>query len=153
MAVTERDLERSARAAVQRIEADLGIANILRELEELPGLIRQQQEAVRAARQAVEEAKTNVENAEAILTALISDEKDYRTGKARFSNDTARKAELTKRKTTDPTYLEAAKGLAMAEEAASSAQFDLDLLLNRFAAVRSVAGLTTQRLRILGGDN
>lgn len=152
MAITERDVKQAARDAVRRIEQDLGIDFIINDLSSLPEEIRKQQEAVRAARKAVEEAQSEVALAEATLTALIGAETDDRTGKAKFSNDTARRAELAKRKTADPTYLEAAQRLANAQEAADSAQFDLDLLLNRFSAIRHVAGIASQRLRILGGD-
>src|SRR5690606_29036506 len=86
--------------AAKQIEADLGVDRILQELSELPEAIRRQQEAVRAARLAVDEARTEAENAEALLMAEITAATDDRTGKPVFSNDTARKAELARRKTT-----------------------------------------------------
>lgn len=142
-----------ARSAARQIEADLGVDQILRELAELPDAIRRQQEAVRAARQAVDEARADVENIEAALMAVINTELDPRTGKPAFSNDTARKAELARRKSADEAYQAASKKLAEAQKALDGAQFDLDYLVNRFSAVRARARLTTERLALIGGGN
>lgn len=142
-----------ARSAARQIEADLGVDQILRELAELPDAIRRQQEAVRAARQAVDEARADLETIEAALMAEIVSMEDPRTGKPAFPNEQARKAELARRKSVDPTYLTAAKRLTDAQEALDGAQFDLDYLVNRFSAVRARARLTTERLALIGGGN
>lgn len=146
MALAERVV-----VAANEIEQQLGLEYIVRRLMELPGQIRMQQDAVAAAKQAVEQAKGELELAEAILTVEISEAKDPRTGKALFSNAEARKAELAKRMATSQEYQAAAQTLAAAEEAHRSAQFDLDLLVNEFSAIRNVAALQARRLEIIAG--
>jgi len=149
---TQRPLELARRAARQ-IEADLGVEHIEQELLSLPDQIRQQQDAVRAARQAVEEAKTELDNCEAAIMASIVAADDPRTGKPAFPNEQARKAELARRKSADEVYQEAARKLAEAQQALDTAQFDLELLVNRFSAVRARAYLTSERLALIGGGN
>lgn len=142
-----------ALAAARFIEADLGIPQLIEQVQQLPDEIRRQQAAVQAARQTVEEAREAVELLEAALMSDISAAVDPRTGKPAYSNDAARKAELARRKAASGDYQVAARRLAEAEASLAAAQFDLDLFLNRFAAARSLVNLQAARLNLIGGDH
>src|SRR5690606_17404399 len=135
--------------AAREIEQHLGLDYLVQRLMELPGQIRMQQEAVAAAKQAVEQARSELELAEAVLTAEIGEAKDMKTGKPLFPNAEARKAELQKRMAASEEYQAAAKALAEAEEAHRRAQFYLDLLVNEFSAARNVAAIQARRLELI----
>jgi len=140
-------------SAARAVEADMGIPHLIERLTQLPDDIRRQQDLVHAARQAVEEARETLELIEANLMAEISAALDPRTGKPAFGNETARKAELARRKTLSTEYGDAARQLADAESNLAAAQYDLELLLHRFSAVRALADLQAARLKLIGGDN
>lgn len=138
------------RHAAREIEAELGVQVLQEELLQLPGEIRRQQDAVRAAKQAVEDLRAQVEAAEANLMLAIS-AATTDAGKPAYSNDTARKAELARRKSTDPEYTQAVRALQDAEASLATAQADLDQLVNRFSAIRHLTDLQAARLRLLAG--
>ena len=166
MAVTHEEVQRAQELAVaekaradaiaarwqaaREIEAELGVQVLQEELLRLPEEIRRQQEAVRAAKQAVEELRAQVEAAEANLMLAISAATDA-NGKPAFSNDSARKAELARRKSTDPDYTNAVRALQDAEASLATAQADLDQLVNRFSSIRHLTDLQAARLRLLAG--
>jgi len=142
-----------ALAAARFIEADLGIPQLIEQVQQLPDEIRRQQAAVQAARQTVDEAREVLELMEAALMSEISAAVDPRTGKPAFSNEAARKAELARRKAANEEYQAAARQLAEAEATLAAAQADLDLLCNRFSAARSLVNLQAARLNLIGGDH
>lgn len=137
------------RTAVSEVEHNLGLENVVNLLHDLPGTIRTQQETVSTLRQQLEDARAELETAEALLMVTITEAVDPKSGKAAYPNDTARKAELAKRRQFDPAYATAASRVRELESALASAQVDLDLLLNRFAAARKLADLTAARLNLL----
>lgn len=153
-----KQVERMAEAAAKRvrdtmletmreIEQQLQLDALLEKLYQYPELIRHQQDAVSLAKQGVDAASSEVEFQTAVLQAQIAEERDG--GKARFSNDTLRRAELAKRQATDPAYKAAAEALSRAEEAHRSAQFDLERLHNEFAAVRRALDVQSRRLAMM----
>lgn len=145
MAITQEHLD-----TFRLVNDSLGVDRIVNRLAELPSQIQAQQATVAGLRQAVRLAEADLLTAEAILTAAISDEVDPRTGKPAYSNDTARKAELAKRKSTDAAYQAAAAAYRETEQRLNDAQFELDRLLNDFSAQRTVGRLVEAQLRLLG---
>lgn len=137
------------RATVSEAERNLGLENVVNLLHDLPAAIRQQQEVVANLRRQAEDAKAELETAEALLMAEIAEAVDPKSGKPAYPNDTARKAELVKRRQFDPARVRAASQARELESALASAQADLDLLVNRFAAARKLADLTVARLNLL----
>lgn len=153
-----KQVERMAEAAAERvrdtmletmreIEQQLQLDALLTKLYQYPDLIRHQQDAVSFAKQRVDSAQSEVELQTALLQAQIAEEKEG--GKARFSNDTARRAELAKRQATDPAFKAAMEELTKVEETYRSAQFDLERLNNEFAAVRRALDVQSRRLAMM----
>jgi len=142
MAVTEEtvlvpvDVSAVRRQITLQIKNELGIDQLLDRMLAYPADLRRAQEAAAAARRAVEEARGELQLQESILVAEIAAEIDPKTGKAAFSNETARRAELEKRKSASADYQAAAKKLAGAEEALQAAQLTVEQLEREFSAIR-----------------
>ncbi len=136
----------------REIETELGVNDLARRLMEYPQEIRREQDAVEAARQQMAEAKSGLQLHESLLAAQINGEINPNTGKAMYSNDAARKAELAKRQAEDPGYQEALAKVRDAESALNAAQFDLDMLKDKFSAMKTVAGLIEGQLRLYAGS-
>lgn len=144
MAIAERELvgeqvvdtSSVRRQITMQIRQELGIDQLLDKMLAFPAELRRHQEAAAAARRAVEEARGELQLQESILVAEITSATDPKTGKALFSNDAARRAELEKRKSTSADYQAAAKKLADAEEALRSAELEVEQLKNEFSAIR-----------------
>lgn len=137
------------RAAVTEAEDSLRIREILNLLHDLPAAIRQQQETVAHLRSQLDDARMELETAEAMLLAAVTEAVDPKTGKALYGNEQARKAALAQRRASDPAYQAAASKVRELESAVASAQADLDLLTNRFAAARKLADLVAARLNLM----
>lgn len=142
-------IRQEIRSAVTDVERNLGLDNLTNLLHDLPAAIRQQQETVAQLRQQLDDARVELETAEAMLITAISEEIDPKTGKPVYSNETARRAALAQRRSSDPAYAAAASKVRELESALASAQADLDLLLNRFTSARKLADLTAARLNLL----
>lgn len=136
MAVSLRDVTDIRRQVVLEILEERGIDELVAKMLAYPAEIRRHQEAAAVARRAVEEARGELQLQESILMAEIVSATDPKTGKALFSNDAARRAELEKRKSTSADYQAAAKKLADAEEALRSAELEVEQLKHEFSAVR-----------------
>ncbi len=152
MAVREFQLEhRGPIALALQMEQQFQVDELITRLMSYPKQIEQQQEAVKEAKQVVKEAEGELQLAESLLMAEIQIATDPRTGKAMFSNDTARKAELAKRQAGNEGYQSALQRLRDAESALGTAQFELDKLLNEFSALKVVGDMTAGRLRLMAG--
>jgi len=101
-----------------------------------------------AARGDFKDAESEREQEEAILMAAISAEVDPNTGKAAFSNDKARQAELIVRKKLSPEYQEVEAAVTEAEREVNSAQFELERLQDEYKSYRYVADLTARELAL-----
>lgn len=152
MAIRDFQLEHKGPIALaMQLEQRLQVDEITTRLMSYPEQIARQQEAAQAAKQTVEESKGELQLAESLLMAEIQAAVDPRTGKAMFSNDTARKAELAQRQAGDEQYQTALQRLRDAESALSTAQFELDRLFNEFSALKAIAGMTAGRLNLMAG--
>lgn len=148
-ATLQEMVHQEIRATMADVERHLDLDNLLNLLRELPVAIRQQQETVTNLRRQLDDARTELETAEAFLMVTITEAVDPKSGKPAYPNETARKAELAKRRQFDPAYVQAASRVRELESALASAQADLDLLINRFAAARKLAELTAARLHLM----
>lgn len=133
----------------KQVEDTFGIPFIAQRLEQYPEEIRHQQNAIKAAKQAVAEAREEVEYQETLLRAEIANAINPVTSKAAYSNDEARKTELTCRKRVSAPYKEAMQKLRAAEDAMEGAQFDYDKLVRKFGATMAASELATGRLKLL----
>ncbi|MTI95217.1 MAG: hypothetical protein FH749_06970 [Firmicutes bacterium] len=120
-------------------------------LREAPLEIRQRKEDLRSMYEGLQNAEQGLKLAEADLMTDISAETDPETGKAVFSNEKARAAELTRRKAHDPTYLEAQKEQRAAKADYEGAKDELDEIVDKYRSYRVIAELTTAELRLLAG--
>lgn len=134
------------------IAALFNVEQILQRLRELPGEIRKQQQALAEAKDCLQEAEEELKLAEGMLVTLIASEKDPRNGKARYSNQAARDAELAKRKASDPDYQTALKAYKQAQQAVDSAKFDLDAKYNEFSAIKAAAEVSGSYMRLMAAS-
>ena len=135
--------------ATQNLLEQFGSAKAKAAILELPDMIRAKRGAVAEARINLQDASNYVKEAEAILTAIIAGEVGE-NGKPKYTNAETRSAELLIRKRKDVLYQEAEATYRAAEQAANNAQFDLDLLYDRFRAWRSVNKVIAAELSVLG---
>jgi hypothetical protein len=139
--------------AAKSIAQASGLNNIKEQLASLPGSIREQKNLVANLAQVVKDKKAELMQEEAILASMIASELDPKTGKAAFSNQAARDAELIIRKKNSPQYMEAEKELQEAETELNNAQFKLEELQDSFRSYRLLARITCTELAIFGGEN
>lgn len=135
-------------AAAKQLEQDTGAGDMSKRILEFPTKIREQQKIVRVAKEVYDDAKGNLSQAEAAIVSDIAGTLDDK-GKPKFSNAESRKAEFEKRGRTDPDYQAALQAFDIAEEKYSSAQFDLQLLQDEFAAHRTVGDILAGRLKMM----
>jgi hypothetical protein len=144
---------------VAMIEAAKSIINmtnltsIKEQLSTLPGQIRLQKQTVSELSRAAKEAQIALGQEEAILAAAISVEIDPKTGKAKYSNQAARDAELAIRKKSSAAINEAERIYKILEANLNEAQFKLEELQDQFRAVRILARIACTEIALLGGDN
>lgn len=141
----------AATQAIEQMIDEMGVGNILDKLYTLPDAIKGTEEDLLAARRGMEAAKGEMELAKQIVVAVVAEEKDHMTGKARFSNAETRSAEVTRRLSFNEDYLEAKKEFQAAEDAVSSAQFELTKLHNEFSAAKIVGQILAAKMNLLAG--
>jgi hypothetical protein len=135
----------------KELETKLDVDNFTSSIKAMPEKIRIQSEVCKEARTAFEVAKSEIVNAESMLMAEITAE-THENGKAKFSNDATRRAELELRKKTDWDYTEAWGPYKAALDEMENAQFKLDQLTNEFRAFQIVGGLLAARLSLMKLD-
>lgn len=134
--------------AADEILSAYNTENLRHSLAQYPRRIFNARQAVNQARKALKDAELERDTAEAELILLISIETDER-GKAKFSNQQTRDAELARRKATTPEYVEAAGKVAEAEAEWVAAQDTLQMLLDEYQSARIVARLIASELAVV----
>jgi archaellum component FlaC len=121
------------------------------ELEQYPDKIRDQKSKVRDLKQTFGDVDADRASRELELMADIADETDPATGKAKFSNEKARQAELAKRCRADQDYNISARLSREAETAVNQAQDELERLENKYRSCRYRAEIIAAELRFWVG--
>lgn len=135
----------------QELEKQLDVKSFQENIMALPGKIRIQKEVCKQARTTFEEAKASLVNAEAMLATMIAAEVNE-SGKPRFSNDNARRAELEIRKQHDFDYQQAWGPYKEALDAMDAEQFKLEQLQDELKAYQVVGGVLAARLSLMRVD-
>lgn len=134
--------------AINSLLAAYNTENLRHSLMAYPARIKVQREVVAQARKAWEEAEMARATAEAELVLTISLETDEK-GKAKFSNAEQRSAELLRRKSTAPGYLETAEKASAAKDALNEAQDTLQMLLDEYQSARIAARLIAAEMSVI----
>jgi len=118
--------------AVKQLKAQYGIQPIKTNILILPAQINDAKlkvvnlkQSLKNAKDLLDSAKDNLKSAEAMLMMEIAEEKDE-SGKAKFSNDAKRNAELARRCKSDPDCLQAHEALKQAQKQYDDIQFEID---------------------------
>lgn len=122
------------------------------ELEQYPEQIRQQKAKVRDLKRQFDDIDQDRAVRELEILSEITNETDPGTGKAKYSNDKSRQAELAKRTKMDPEYIAAAQKSRNAEMALNQAQDELEMLENKYRSCRYKAEVIAGELRFWAGD-
>lgn len=138
--------------AAQALLKEYGAEGLRTMLVSFPGDIVRQKGIVRMKRERHEDARLEHDLREAELLSEITCEVMTESGKARFSNDTARKAELMKRQQVDAEYRQKFQAMRTAENELGEEQDKLDGLADKFKAMRYVMALMTQELALLATE-
>ncbi len=138
-------------ALAGNIEETMNLQGIVKKILAYPEQIAHKQDELRNTKNVLEQEKAELLFIEQMLMVEITEEQNPTTGKAMFTNDTARKAELAKRIKESKEYQSLLKNHKTLENAAQTVQFDLDRLTNEFSTMKIVAELTTARLNLLAG--
>ena len=121
-------------------------------LRGFPYIIKEQKQKVREAREIFSQADMDRTLEEANLMTDIAADIDPGTGKARYSNDKTRQAELIRRKLNSDDYKVAEQSSKEAEYVLNETQDELDQLVDEFKSYRYIVSLTTQELALLAGS-
>lgn len=138
----------AAHEAARQMIAEMRIDAVLDKLYSFPAEIRHQQDALVSARRNLDDARSNLELAKQVVVAGVIEEKNG-DGKAKYSNDKAREAEITRRLAADAGYHSALQAFRAAEDAVNSAQFELDRLHNEFSACKAASRVLAGKLNLL----
>jgi len=139
------------KANAEYILDELDTHNIKLRLYTFPQRLKYQKAICRQHRTEHEEAMQAKLLIEAELTADIAAAVNE-AGKAAYSNDTARRAELTRRMNLSEEYQTAAHAARQAEYAVSEAQDELSRLEDEFKALRIVARLVSEEVALYASD-
>lgn len=137
-------------AAAANIVAAYDLAPIRNRIEtELPEKIRLKTLEIKDLERRLRAAQEDVELAEARLQSDIAAEIDDKTGKPKFSNDTARKAELAIRKRHDADYRLLSEEAARIEGELDTARADLITLERQWNGAKAALESMTAELQVL----
>lgn len=120
-------------------------------LLELPETIAVQKGVVRKLRDAFQEADLPRKMLELEMIDDIAMEKNPQTGKAIYSNDKMRDAELKRRKAEDEGYQELQRYAKEAERELSAAEDELARLEQRFMAYGKVSEFVAAEMMLVAG--
>lgn len=143
-------MKEAAEEGMRQLVNEMGVEHIIDKLTRLPAQIEEQELVLTKERRALEEAKGNLELARQIVVAEVTEEKNG-NDKPKYSNETARSAEVAKRLVDNMAYLEAKETFQAAEDALSAAQFELNRLNNEFGACKVIGQLLTAKMQVLAG--
>lgn len=124
--------------------------NLRHSLARYPRRIYDARQAANQARKVLKDAELERDTVEAELILLISIETDEK-GKAKYSNQQLRDAELLRRKSVDLGYIEAAGRVAAAEAEWNAAQDALQMLIDEYQSARIAARLVAGELSVISG--
>lgn len=134
--------------AVNKIEQEIGIANILNKLYGLPQQIRDAALFAHVLRTQLKDAQATLDLESGRLLLDIQMERDPTTGKPAYSNAEARSAELARRQATDAACQAAADAVRNAEHGLTDAELDAEMLRNELVTYRALAELAATRLKL-----
>ncbi len=137
---------------VEQILAQFQTQVLKAKLLELPSQIEAVKKELRQAREELKYAEEDRLQAEMILTAAITAEIDPGTTKAKYSNDTARKAELVNRKYQDEHYKACEEAVREAQVKVDNLQFKLERLQDEYKSYRYVTDLTSREISLYASD-
>jgi hypothetical protein len=143
-------MKEAAEEGLKQLVDEMGVENIVDKLNKLPIKIEGHEMQLTRNRRALEEAKGNLELARQNVVAEVAEEKNG-NDKPKYSNETARNAEVAKRLVDDTNYLEAKEAYKAAEDALNAAQFELNRLNNEFGACKIIGQLLTAKMQVLAG--
>jgi len=138
----------SIQVAREEIEKQLDVESFSKNIMAIPEKIRVQKEICKQTKTVFEDAKSAIVSAEAMLAAVISAETNE-AGKARFSNDNTRRAELEIRKKHDFDYQQAWGPYKEALDVMDAEQFKLEQLYDELKAYQVVGGVLAARLSLM----
>lgn len=135
----------------KELEKQLDVEGFSKNIMALPEKIRAQKEICKQTRTAFEEAKSYLVSAEAMLAAEIAAETNE-AGKAKYSNDNTRRAELEIRKKHDFDYQQSWGPYKAALDEMDAEQFNLEQLQDELKAYQVVGGVLAARLSLMRLD-
>lgn len=146
------NLSSSSRVSIPELLHEYETRLLKDKLIELPGRILKKKAVIRDAREVYNNAAQDIAMLEANLAVDIAAETDPNTGKAKYSNDKMRQAELMRRKAAEPECSAAALRLKEAERRLGGLQDELEALQDKFKAYRYVVRLTAEELALLASE-
>jgi len=133
------------------LDRNYNTVHIKESLLELPAAIAAQKAEVRRIRDAFQEADLPRKMMELEMIDDIAMEKNPQTGKAIYSNDKMRDAELKRRKAEDEGYQELQRYAKEAERELSAAEDELVRLEQRFMAYGKVSEFVAAEMMLVAG--
>ena len=122
-------------------------------LMDYPRQIFNKKKDVRQLRDVFANAELTRSLLEAEIQQDINDEKDHVTGKAKYSNEGSRAAELVRRKADSREYQRVAQESKQANYSLSEAQDELEMLMDSFKAARYVMRLISEEIALMGAED
>lgn len=151
------------KSAVSQLDQDYDITELHNQLEDLPGDIYSQRKTINSYRtqmrnllKDLREKETALKSLENDLLLIITAETSPDTGKAKYSNDKARQAELNNRKKSDPEYMaldsqvrELRNQVDDLENLIAMAETDAERFQNMFAAVSKKVNMVCRQMDLI----
>lgn len=122
-------------------------------LEDFPSRISTQKAHIRLCRNSFKDAEQDRQAVIAEMMAEIANVKDPSTGKAQFSNNEARQAELSKRQRINEDYKIAAKVARELEFELNKAEDELEKIQNEYKSSCYISQLITAELEFWANTN
>lgn len=144
-------LTAAIRDAALQVSENLGVQRLIDSVTSYPAKIREQQSRVQEAKRAMEQAKYDLKQAEALITVQVTVEVGE-NGKPKYSNETARQVGAQIKMNTDPGYQKLREALQDAEDKYNAALFDASCLDNEFRAHTKAADLVAAQINFLAGS-
>ena len=137
---------------LQKMRTDLNLHEIKETLTAIPGEILERQQTLNETRTLIEDAEINLKEHEAEIMFEISQETngDKDKPKPKFSNDTARKTELTRRLAEDEDYQNTKSRFTEVQTKRHGLDIEIDRLRNDFRVQMALKDLAVAEMQLLG---
>ena len=137
---------------LERLRGELDIERLIEEMDAIPQAIKREQLGMQTVKAQMPEVESKIKEIEAELSFVIANETNGgEKPKAKFSNETLRRGELTKRLKVHKEHIEAQTRLRELQVQEQNHQIDMDRLRRQLQVNLAIKDLIVAEINLYAG--